>query len=70
MRPDRYNADPTPFEAFKNMERRPIVYICSREADVESARRYCRFAVATGYLPIAPHLLFSQFMDADELDPA
>ena len=25
--------------------------------------RYCRFAVDTGYVPIAPHLLFPQFMN-------
>lgn len=50
---------------------RPIVYICSPYAgDVETntmaARRYCRHAVETGYIPIAPHLLFPQFLnDAD-----
>ena len=42
---------------------RSIVYICSPYAgDVENntaaARRYCRFAVEVGYIPIAPHLLF------------
>lgn len=47
---------------------RPIVYICSPYAgDVErntaAARRYSRFAVEAGYIPIAPHLLFPQFLD-------
>ena len=28
-----------------------------------AARKYCRFAVARGTVPIAPHLLFPQFMD-------
>ena len=47
---------------------RPIVYICSPYAgDVENntaaARRYSRFAVEAGYIPIAPHLLFPQFLD-------
>lgn len=44
------------------------MYICSPYAgDVESntaaARRYSRFAVEAGYIPIAPHLLFPQFLD-------
>ena len=47
---------------------RPIVYICSPYAgDIETntaaARRYCRFAVEAGYIPIAPHLLFPQFLN-------
>ena len=49
---------------------RPIVYICSPfsgdvETNVRSARRYSRFAVDKGYIPIAPHLLFPQFLDDD-----
>ena len=50
---------------------RPIVYICSPYAgdidtNVDAARRYSRFAVEQGYIPIAPHLLFPQFLnDAD-----
>ena len=53
---------------------RPIVYICSPyagdiEANVGAARRYSRFAVEEGYIPIAPHLLFTQFLnDADPND--
>ena len=44
------------------------MYICSPYAgDVENntaaARRYSRFAVKAGYIPIAPHLLFPQFLD-------
>ena len=47
---------------------RPIVYICSPyagdvKANVLNARRYCRFAVDTGYIPIAPHLYFPRFMN-------
>lgn len=69
-------ADPTVYAALTNIERerrgnsrfRPIVYICSPLAgDVAGnqarARRYCRFAVASGCIPLAPHLLFPQFMD-------
>lgn len=69
--------DPTAGEALfritaeeKNALRvfRPIVYISSPysgnvEANVSAARRYSRFAVDQGYIPIAPHLLFPQFLN-------
>lgn len=70
--------DPTTYEALSSIENeerslrtfRPIVYICSPyagdvETNVQKARRYCRFAVDKGYMPIAPHLLFSQFLNDD-----
>ena len=49
---------------------RPIVYICSPfsgdvEGNVKAARRYSRFAVDKGFIPIAPHLLFPQFLNDD-----
>ena len=72
---ERY-ADPTAYAAMTKIEKeekalftfRPIVYICSPyagdvESNVKAAQRYSRFAVDTGYLPIAPHLLFPQFMN-------
>ena len=78
----KYNAegypDPTVFAAFSNIEAelrkarfRPIVYVCSPysgdiEANILNARRYCRFAVDSGCIPIAPHLLFTQFMQDDD----
>lgn len=68
--------DPTAYEAMTNVAKeekaffafRPVVYICSPyagdiETNVKAAQRYSRFAVDSGYLPIAPHLLFPQFMD-------
>ena len=69
--------DPTAYEALSALEReerralrafRPIVYICSPYAgdidrNIAAARKYSRFAVETGYIPIAPHLLFPQFMN-------
>ena len=68
--------DPTTYEALTNIEKeeralrafRPIVYICSPyageiEKNVKAAQGYSRFAVDTHYVPIAPHLLFPQFMD-------
>ena len=47
---------------------RSIVFICSPYAgDVlgneRRARRFCRFAVEKNCIPIAPHLLFPQFLD-------
>jgi len=68
--------DPTAYEALTAVEKeekaakvfRPLVYICSPysgdiEGNCESARRYSRFAVDMGYIPITPHLLFTQFLD-------
>ena len=79
-----YNAeryyDPTAYEALTNIEQaakrkgfRPLVFICSPFAgdcfrNAERARGYCRFAVSEGYIPLAPHLIFPQFMLED--DPA
>ncbi|MCL1965301.1 MAG: DUF4406 domain-containing protein [Firmicutes bacterium] len=47
---------------------RPLVYICSplagdMDGNMRRARRFCRFALERGAIPIAPHLLFPQFMD-------
>ena len=77
----KYNAegyyDPTTHAALTNIEMeekskrfRPLVYVCSPysgdvEGNVAAARRYCRFAVDKGFIPIAPHLLFPQFLDDD-----
>ena len=73
--------DPTTYRAFKNIDKdekrkarfRPLVYICSpyaggnKEKNIANAQRYCRFAVDSGCLPLAPHLYFPQFMDDSEL---
>ena len=51
---------------------RPLVYICSPyagdvETNTENAKRYCRFAYGSNAIPLAPHLLYPQFLnDADE----
>jgi len=73
--------DPTAYEAMTVIEKeeralrafRPIVYICSpyagdTENNVQATQRYSRFAVDKGYIPVAPHLLFPQFMN--DADPA
>ena len=70
---------PTEHEAFTRIEKaekaarkaaafRPVVYICSlysgdTEKNVKNAKRYSRFAVDRHYLPITPHIYFTQFMD-------
>lgn len=48
------------------------VYICSPlrgdfEKNIENAIAYCRAAFRLGYIPIAPHIYFTQFVD-DEND--
>lgn len=45
-----------------------VVYLCSKySVDINTnsndAKRYSRFAVEQGVIPIAPHLLFPVFMD-------
>lgn len=68
--------DPTAYEAMSTVEKeeralrvfRPIVYIYSPyageiEKNVKAAQEYSRFAVEKGYIPIAPHLLFPQFLN-------
>ena len=68
--------DPTAYEAMSTVEKeeralrafRPIVYICSPyageiEKNVKAAQEYSRFAVEKGYIPIAPNLLFPQFLN-------
>ena len=60
--------DPTPYGAFTNMEKaekvlcsfRPFVYICATQEDVES---YAQFAVAKGYIPLAPPMMFVNLFD-------
>lgn len=72
--PEGY-ADPVPYQAISNMDKEqkrymPMVYICSAysgdvEGNTEKARRYSRFAIDAGKIPIAPHLLLPQFMEEE-----
>lgn len=75
---ERY-PDPTAYAALTRIEQeekkqrtyRPIVYICSPYAgnvarNVQAARKYSRFAVDSGYLPVTPHLLYPQFLNDDD----
>lgn len=71
-------ADPTMYEALKQVQKaeygyRPLVYICSpyagdTETNIEIARKFCATAVARRVIPLAPHLLFPQFMDDTDPD--
>ena len=70
--------DPTAYEALtaiiqaeKKKAYRPLVYICSPFAgdvtgNIARARQYCRLAVDRGAIPLAPHLLYPQFMDDND----
>ena len=68
--------DPTPHEALTKILREkkfmPLVYICSpyrgdTENNTRKAREYCRYALEQNAIPFAPHLLYPQFMDDEEL---
>lgn len=45
-----------------------VIYVSSPYSgdtvlNVENAKKYCRYVVDGGNIPIAPHLIFPQFMD-------
>lgn len=49
---------------------RPLVYICSKysgdvSGNTEAAKRYSRFAVDQGTIPLAPHLLLPLYMNEE-----
>ena len=53
------------------MRTKPIVYICSPlrgniERNIKKAVGYSRFAYSKGFIPLAPHLIFTTFLD-DEI---
>ena len=70
-------ADPTAYRALRAVEisefgHRPLTYICSPysgdvEGNVKLARDLSAYAVDCRRIPLAPHLLFPQFMD--DTDP-
>ena len=48
-----------------------LVYVCSpykgdRKANIEAARGYCLEAMAEGYIPIAPHVMYYGIIDDDD----
>lgn len=73
---DEHYLDPTPQQALSTIEAekkvmktyRPLVYVCSPFSgdtlkNTKNTRRYSRFVFEQGCIPIAPHLLFTQFLD-------
>lgn len=83
MNKELYNAsgckDITAYKAIKNISKKeyyPLVYICSpysgdTNTNIKNARKYSRYAINKGFIPLAPHLLFPQFMsDEKERDLA
>jgi hypothetical protein len=45
----------------------PVIYVCAPFADdpagnTEKAKKYARFAVDSGYIPVSPHLAFCFMM--------
>lgn len=70
--PEGYS-DLTAYEAIRNLEKqkwRSLVYICSPysgdvEENTRKARRFSRFAVDQGAIPLAPHLFFPQFISEE-----
>lgn len=67
--------DPTATKAVANVSKAekkylPLVYICSKYSgdtanNTEAAKRYSRFAVDSGAIPLAPHLLLPLYMKED-----
>ena len=52
-------------------EYRPLVYVCSVYSgdittNIERVKKYCRFALEQGQIPLAPHLMFPLFMNDDD----
>lgn len=83
MKINKFNSegyhDPTPYEALNNIPDNenkkylPIVYIASPfsgdiERNINKALGYCRFAVTKGYIPLAPHLHYPQFLDDEDVE--
>lgn len=71
------NPDPTTYGGLANHEKvtrayRRMVYVCSPFSgdvarNIENARKYSRFVVEQGCIPITPHLLFPQFLNDNDL---
>ena len=44
------------------------IYVCSKlrgniKENIEKAKDYCKFIILKGYIPYAPHIYFTQFLD-------
>lgn len=52
----------------KRSDYRPMVYVCSAFSgdelvNIKKTKSYCRYAIDYGFMPVAPHLMYPQFMD-------
>ena len=50
-----------------------LIYICSPlrgdyQENQRKAKQHCREALQAGYIPIAPHIYFTQFLDDENPD--
>lgn len=80
MNTDTRNAegymDLTAYKAIRKVHAyRPVIYVCSPyagevEKNKDQAKRYSRFVVDKGGIPLTPHLLLPQFMEEEERDLA
>lgn len=55
----------------QNRNYRPLVYVASAYSgdvatNTEKTKQYCSFALQQGQIPLAPHLMFPQFMNDDD----
>ena len=72
--------DPTAYAALVAVSKsekarayKPLVYIASPfagdiSANIANAKKYCKFAVRRNAIPVAPHLLYPQFMDDSDTE--
>lgn len=54
-----------------NKQKRPVIYVCSTlrgdvERNIQRAIGYCRYIYSQGGIPLAPHTIFTTFLD-DEI---
>ncbi len=44
-----------------------LIFVCSpfqgKQENLIKAREYCKLVMAAGFIPIAPHLIYPQFLD-------
>lgn len=54
-------------------KRRPVIYVCSPlrgavEQNIKRAIGYCRYVYSQGGIPLAPHVIFTTFLDEEITD--
>lgn len=79
---DKYNSegykDLTAYQALTSIEkeeekfsRLKLIFVCSPfagnvEYNISRAKGYSRYVMSKGFIPLAPHLLFPQFLDDED----